>query len=55
MKAYTENDVDRFDEQYVNNSLSSWKIEKEVEEEFEDAWQSLTSDIYQTARDELKS
>lgn len=43
------------DEQHIKNFTESQRIDKEAEEEFEDVWQGLTSDIYQNMRDDLRS
>ena len=39
----------------MDRHQAAFKPDKEVEEEFEEVWQGLTSDIYNSMRDDLKS
>jgi hypothetical protein len=49
-----EHDVDQLTPEFMDNHLAAFKTDKEIEEEFEDTWSGLTSDIYSNMRDDLK-
>jgi hypothetical protein len=52
---HAETDFDHFNDQHIEAHMATFKIVKEDEEEFEDAWQGLTSDIFINMRDDLRS
>ena len=45
-QTYVEDDVDRLDERTLDNFNAAFPTDKEVDEEFEDLWQGVTSDYY---------
>ncbi len=51
---YEDNDADKLSTEFMDRHLAAFKADKETEEEFEEVWQGLTSDIYNGMRDELK-
>lgn len=52
---YAEHDVDLLTPEYMDRHMAAFKTDKEIEDEFEETWAGLTSDIYSTLRDDLKS
>lgn len=39
----------------MDRHTAAFKTDKEIDEEFEETWSGLTSDIYSTMREDLKS
>jgi hypothetical protein len=50
----TEDDVDQLTPEYMDAHEAAFKADKEIEEDFEETWSGLTSDIYSTMREDLK-
>lgn len=51
---YPEDDVDQLTPEYMDRHEAAFKEDKEIDEEFEETWSGLTSDIYSSLREDLK-
>lgn len=52
---YEEHDVDQLSPEFMDRHTAAFKTDKEIDEEFEETWSGLTSDIYSTMKEDLKS
>lgn len=51
---YEEHDVDQLTPEFMDRHMAAFKTDKEIDEEFEETWSGLTSDVYSTMREDLK-
>ena len=47
--------MDQLTPEYMDRHQEAFKTDKEIEDEFEETWSGLTSDVYATLRDDLKN
>lgn len=52
---YEDHDVDQLTPEFMDRHTAAFKTDKEIDDEFEETWSGLTSDIYSTMREDLKS